>query len=425
LFLNLNRVLSNSVSSASDICELEEVTEEESGSNNKSAVSEEKEKESLKINEEEEKEITVILIKDSSDGIFCIVTDQDIKTKQVIHSNKTLFYQFKDDKFISKPSFNEKFEAFKQKKTILPFCLFKYSHPLDSYYLSKNRHTLKIEGESILLLPKHPAGGYDGGGITRIDDLRIYTATKNRTQLQLASLNNAISDNSLEILNTMIKAVNELDNLLKEVISEIQKTGELFLQKLSFVCRFFHQQWLPVICDFPSLTTKVEPRLKRVREERTNTFVEEAASVFKILDCQLALIKKYKQLLLEASEVGIHERMKLDPIVYLSVEGDRICVLKSTLLQIIPQSQLTIRVASGRWEEPKENLDEDGYVIIDDIEKYVLRKLIQSIRQVKLMKTDNRGIIKVANQKEIKPFRSALDYLLIDNIDVSAETTRF
>jgi hypothetical protein len=40
--------------------------------------------------------------------------------------------------------------------------------------------------------------------------------------------------------------------------------------------------------------------------------------------------------------------MKLDPIAYLSVEGERICILKSTLQEMIPESQLTIRVASGK-----------------------------------------------------------------------------
>jgi hypothetical protein len=79
--------------------------------------------------------------------------------------------------------------------------------------------------------------------------------------------------------------------------------------------------------------------------------------------------------------------MKLDPIVYLNVEGERICLLKSTFQAIIPNSQLTIRVASGRWDEPDENLDEDGNIIIDDIPRYVMKRLNTLIRNRKTEKS--------------------------------------
>jgi hypothetical protein len=103
-----------------------------------------------------------------------------------------------------------------------------------------------------------------------------------------------------------------------------------------------------------------------------------------------------------------------DSIVYFNVEGERICILKSTLQEMIPNSQLTIRVASGRWEEQAENLDEDGNIIIEDIPRVVFKKIIEGIRRGKLMNTKDL-IIKVNcnGQKEIVV--KYLDYLAIEN----------
>jgi hypothetical protein len=49
----------------------------------------------------------------------------------------------------------------------------------------------------------------------------------------------------------------------------------------------------------------------------------------------------------------------LEPIVYFNVEGEIIPILRSTILRVIPESQLAIRV-SGRWVEQPGDLDEEG-----------------------------------------------------------------
>jgi hypothetical protein len=51
----------------------------------------------------------------------------------------------------------------------------------------------------------------------------------------------------------------------------------------------------------------------------------------------------------------------LDPIVYFNVEGEIFPILRSTILRVIPNSQLAVRV-SGRWEEQAEkgDIDEEG-----------------------------------------------------------------
>jgi hypothetical protein len=61
------------------------------------------------------------------------------------------------------------------------------------------------------------------------------------------------------------------------------------------------------------------------------------------------------------------------------------CILKLTLQEIIPNSQLTIRVASGRWEEQEDNLDKDGNIIIEDIPRIIFKKIIEGIQRGKLM----------------------------------------
>jgi hypothetical protein len=54
----------------------------------------------------------------------------------------------------------------------------------------------------------------------------------------------------------------------------------------------------------------------------------------------------------------------LDPIVYFNVEGEIIPILRSTILRVIPDSQLAVRV-SGRWEENQKDRDEEGNLIVN------------------------------------------------------------
>jgi hypothetical protein len=56
----------------------------------------------------------------------------------------------------------------------------------------------------------------------------------------------------------------------------------------------------------------------------------------------------------------------LDPIVYFNVKGEIFTILRSTILRVIPNSQLAVRV-SGRWtEQPsKGDIDEEGNLIVN------------------------------------------------------------
>jgi hypothetical protein len=57
------------------------------------------------------------------------------------------------------------------------------------------------------------------------------------------------------------------------------------------------------------------------------------------------------------------EDMVPSPLVYFNVEGKIVPILRSTILRVIPQSQLAIRV-SGRWEDQTSDIDEHGNLIV-------------------------------------------------------------
>jgi hypothetical protein len=70
----------------------------------------------------------------------------------------------------------------------------------------------------------------------------------------------------------------------------------------------------------------------------------------------------------------------LDPIVYFNVEGEIFTILRSTILRVIPKSQLAVRV-SGRWEEQTEKgeIDEEGNLIVN-CHKESFRQIISALQ---------------------------------------------
>jgi hypothetical protein len=54
----------------------------------------------------------------------------------------------------------------------------------------------------------------------------------------------------------------------------------------------------------------------------------------------------------------------LSPVVYFNVEEEIIPILRSTILRVIPDSQLAVRV-SGRWEGNQKDRDEEGNLIVN------------------------------------------------------------
>jgi hypothetical protein len=80
----------------------------------------------------------------------------------------------------------------------------------------------------------------------------------------------------------------------------------------------------------------------------------------------------------EGNIEGKPEFTVVDPIVYFNVEGEVIPILRSTILNSIPESQLAVRV-SGRWEEQPGDLDDEGNLKIS-CHKEAFKHIISSIQ---------------------------------------------
>jgi hypothetical protein len=95
------------------------------------------------------------------------------------------------------------------------------------------------------------------------------------------------------------------------------------------------------------------------------------------------------------------------------VEGMRIAILKDSIQAVIPESQLSIRVCSGRWEEQEKDLDEDGNINLDG-SKEILSKIFTAIRCACLFGKETRIAVPVLKEME-NELKSTIDYFQIDS----------
>jgi hypothetical protein len=98
----------------------------------------------------------------------------------------------------------------------------------------------------------------------------------------------------------------------------------------------------------------------------------------------------------------------LDPIVYFNVEGEIIPILRSTILRVIPDSQLAVRV-SGRWEGNQKDRDEEGNLIVN-CHKESFKNILSSL-QINPWKKDPLEIY--VNELSGDMIEETLDYLMI------------
>jgi hypothetical protein len=99
----------------------------------------------------------------------------------------------------------------------------------------------------------------------------------------------------------------------------------------------------------------------------------------------------------------------LDSIVYFNVEGETFSILRWKVLNLIPNSQLAVRV-SGRWEEQAEkgDIDEEGNMIVR-CHKESFRQILAAL-QVYTSGSKLRVLVTALSQDFIE---ETLDYLLI------------
>jgi hypothetical protein len=96
------------------------------------------------------------------------------------------------------------------------------------------------------------------------------------------------------------------------------------------------------------------------------------------------------------------------PIISFNVEGEIISVLRSTLLRVVPESLLTIKI-SGRWIIQKNEMDEHGNLIVDHCSKRLFDQIITCLA--------NSDSILYITEETKNECEEVLDYLQINHFD--------
>jgi hypothetical protein len=371
----------------------------------------------------EETNVSFIFIKTKVGKIFFCTTDQNLLENEFLKSSRTIVTCLSDDN-VWKDIPVGRFTSFgKNYRSIFPLIFFNSYEAI----LASTPQIIKIDLRDKFSFIISAVGTYsymdttnDSVMTSHIEEIQIYyeadyinapTKKINEGKRKFADYINTFEPKKeIELSNCLKRVFNivelavEVTEELTEMIETSKNMEEMLRTEISSVCEFFYLQWQLMI---PSL---LPPDVQEDDNKRTT---QESVEY---LDSLLPTITNFKTSLQQSS--SIQERMKLDPIVYLNVEGERICILKSTLQEMIPESQLTIRVASGRWEEPKESLDEDGNIIIEDVPSPVMKKVIEALRRKKIMRETNMKI--TANDPDEKyQLTEVLDFFLIENISIS------
>jgi hypothetical protein len=155
----------------------------------------------------------------------------------------------------------------------------------------------------------------------------------------------------MEKVNKWHSAVNEMDQEIRSIERELEQESKRFEEELSFISDFFHSYW----------------KVNKTQEADSDDLLKEVISYRDALGDRQAHKKKRKKKrkACTALEESNFQSPLLDPIVYFNVEGEIFTILRSTILRVIPKSQLAVRV-SGRWtEQPsKGDIDKDGNLIV-------------------------------------------------------------
>jgi hypothetical protein len=154
----------------------------------------------------------------------------------------------------------------------------------------------------------------------------------------------------MEKVQDLYSIANQIDQEIRTFENQLKEENERFGEELDFMSDYFHSCWKvnkPEGADNDALLKEVVDCRNEQEEQQTN-------------------IKKKKRKACNTEEVSNSQNPLLDPIVYFNVEGEIFTILRSTILRVIPKSQLAVRV-SGRWtEQPsKGDIDKEGNLIVD------------------------------------------------------------
>jgi hypothetical protein len=190
------------------------------------------------------------------------------------------------------------------------------------------------------------------GDLSTYYKLEIYEVRSNYEDIHITRLRSkernlmdTKEDNTESKFQKLLSSLKNYEHDLIQEKAKILKEIKLLEDEVLFIANYFANAWnLPNTGDTLSfLLTSVF--------ERKRTF-----------DYHLQNKKRT-----ESQEmVAVDPEASVDPIVYFNVGGEMLSILRSTILRLIPNSQLAVRV-SGRWEEQKEkgDIDEEGNLIMN------------------------------------------------------------
>jgi hypothetical protein len=359
----------------------------------------------------------LIIFKTVQGVVYCCFTDAKLSADKPLNTPRTVLFCCNDGEIWRQVSTKSEdcHTAKKEKDSVFPLSLFanpQLSTSRDFQYCADPY--LRISKEEPLSFTIFPRSG----NLTRPDSEECSTYTCYKiTQFQiyncnvspplkrkwafhevLRPLNKTFTSNEelMEHLQPMLLAVNEVIDVYQSIVqlnAELAEAKQSFTVKVQFIYEFLSSVWSAVGLQTTNDCSNTE---------------RDSGIIIENLQNLLLSIGKYKE------EEFMTGKSNSSPILYLNVERERICVLKSTLQEMIPNSQLTLRLVSERWTEQSENLDDDGNIKINDIPGLVFKKIIEGIRRGKLM-NKKEVIIKISDEDQKNIFIKYLDFLIIEN----------
>jgi hypothetical protein len=195
-------------------------------------------------------------------------------------------------------------------------------------------------------------------------------------------------------------------------LPKIEENTNSFMEKLLTTLKGHHEE-------LKQEKSKLEADLKFLEEERQfmegyfyktwNFSSDKVNTVPKHLRDIIARREAFHDHLQNKKRKLTEDPDSLDPIVYFNVEGEIFTILRWTILNLIPGSQLAVRV-SGRWEEQPEkgDIDEEGNLLVN-CHKESFRQIIAAL-QVYTASAKLRILVTTQCRDFIE---ETLDYLLI------------
>jgi hypothetical protein len=159
-------------------------------------------------------------------------------------------------------------------------------------------------------------------------------------------------------LPKFIKKYNERLKYYGEQLLEIRTKFSKLRIETDYMAKYLSRSWLLPSSDLPTCSSSFDT-LKLVIKTKT-------------------AIEGHQRTEVNKKRKRTDEELFLDPIVYFNVEGEIFPILRSTILNVIPESQLAVRV-SGRWKEQETDVDEEGNLIVN-CHKEAFKHILSSIQ---------------------------------------------